>query len=160
MFWTFPILWNDSRRQLSRWIQRIGLGLDPGTPAATSASGLVLLGYAISSISYRLIVTVSIFFVVYQWLEPLDMALVAKVFLCYAMVGMVASPIYQAQKMIRHPAVRRSFKPSRMIATASLVTIGLRSQSLSCRCLVDYPPQRWSNPRMRDAFTFPCPGIS
>jgi len=119
-----PNLSQQARAVLRRALERLVLGQE-GPPARYVPDRLrVLVGvYGVASLAYRCFVLVLILWVVYKFLKPYGLEVLAELVALLAIAGVIAMPLWSFAKWFSNPLARQSFRPGRF--TASCLVCGL-----------------------------------
>ena len=74
--------------------------------------------YAVASYLYRWVVTFSILFFLYRFLQPYKLGSISAIMACGALVPLLGMPLYQMFKFVRQPGRMRKVKKARAAAFA------------------------------------------
>ncbi|MCS7465291.1 hypothetical protein NZK35_01225 [Stieleria sp. ICT_E10.1] len=118
-----PNLWQDSRRVVQRLAWRVFLGIDPGKPVSVQGRRGVLLVYALASMFYRMVVMVSILYLVYRICKPAGLILIAQILTVVLLVGLLSPLLTAVSRIMTNPSTRRKVKPGRLLISAGVVTL-------------------------------------
>jgi putative peptide zinc metalloprotease protein len=120
-----PNLQARSRQALSRRLAAWGLGMDsPSDRVFTERRGVLLTSYAVSSLVYRCVVIVGIYYFLSEVLRPYRLQFLAQAFILVTIAGMIAPPAWRLAKLLREPLMRRRIRRSHAIRSA-IVLLGL-----------------------------------
>jgi putative peptide zinc metalloprotease protein len=109
------------RRHLANWY----LGVEPGHSRPVSVSQeAFLFVYGLASSVYRLILTFSILWFLYQWLEPHGLGPLVQSFAAFTIAMLVLTPLMTAARWVRNPAHQAGMNWPRFGVRAGL-TIGI-----------------------------------
>lgn len=120
-----PNLWQDSRNRLHRLVSRAFIGIDPGTPVSQQGRPGFLLIYAIASMAYRILVMVSILYLVYRVCKPEGLMLIAQILSVVLMIGIFSTPLTAVSRIMTNPVLRQKVRPRRMLLSGGATTLAL-----------------------------------
>jgi putative peptide zinc metalloprotease protein len=109
-----PNLSQQARAVLRRGLERLFLG-EHRPPARYVPERLrILVGvYGIASLVYRCFVLVLVLWVVYRFLKPYGLEVLAELLAVLAIAGMIAMPLWSVVSWFSNPLARQSFRPGR-----------------------------------------------
>ncbi len=102
------------------------LGLEiPVQSYMPRARRILFIFYAIASYLYRWVVTFSILFFLYKFLQPYKLGSISAIMAVGSLVPLVGMPVYQSIKFIRTPGRLRKVKKARAAGFAAIVVATL-----------------------------------
>jgi putative peptide zinc metalloprotease protein len=125
-----PNLSQQARAVLRRGLERLFLG-ENRPPARYVPKRLrALVGvYGIASLVYRCFVLVLVLWVVYKFLKPYNLEVLAELVAVLAIAGMIAMPLWSFASWFSNPLARQSFRPGRA-AVSCLVCVLVAAAAL------------------------------
>lgn len=131
-----PNLWQDARGRLNRLATWFVTGIDSGRPVSANGHPAFLLLYAMASMVYRVIVMVSILYLVYRVCKPAGFGIVAQILTALLLIGVCSAPLKAMTQIMTNPVLRRKVKLDRVFYSAgmaALILAGCFVIPLPCR---------------------------
>jgi len=101
---------------LRHWLLGIPVVRDPFLPQRYVGW---FIGYSIAAAVYRWVLTFTIFWFLYQLLEPYGLKIVSQLLAAFSLVGLVVYPAIQLLRFCKTPGKVESMKPLRLMTTLS-----------------------------------------
>ena len=114
-----PNLRQKSSAVLQRMVGRVCMGLDSRPdPFLPAKRKWFFIGYSIAAVLYRWFITFSIFWFLYQLLEPYGVGIVGQVIALLAIWGLLGQPLLRLQKYFSIPGRWNTVDPIRVSISA------------------------------------------
>lgn len=102
------------QRTASQWLLGLPVAHDPFIP--THHVGLFVV-YSIAAFAYRWLLTLTIFWFLYQLLEPYGLKILSQLLALFSIYGLVVSPLVSISRFFSVPGRSDAVKPTRLLAT-------------------------------------------
>ena len=114
------------RQKASKVLQRFFSGLCLGLPTIDDPfmphnRQLFFASYSVAAALYKWVITFSIFWFLYQLLEPYGLKILSQLLAMMALYGLIGMPLKQAYRFFSAPGRIQAVKPARLVITLSVV---------------------------------------